>query len=210
MRLFQLHKTLCNLKEKLDRWNTQRWSRFTSYIICLIEYFSSGDKLTLLNYVLNLTILQVPRLGFTYELHLHVIFFFSVYFNFVSLERVWTEFCNAGPVIGSNSDKKGANIANCCICYEQQVDSLLYRYLALIVARSFHLGNLKVRSLEISLGTFVLNFQVWAHVHLFQVCPWIALGHRKMSDMWNPYYRCCPCIYTLMTYRLTGFCSADV
>ncbi|CAN4083650.1 unnamed protein product [Withania somnifera] len=31
------------------------------------------------------------------------------------------------PMLGSNSDKKGANLANCCICYEAQVDSLLYR-----------------------------------------------------------------------------------
>ncbi|KAF3644454.1 putative zinc finger CCCH domain-containing protein 1-like [Capsicum annuum] len=33
----------------------------------------------------------------------------------------------SGPTLGSSSDKKGANRANCCICYEQQVDSLLYR-----------------------------------------------------------------------------------
>lgn len=33
----------------------------------------------------------------------------------------------SGPMLGSNSDKKGANRANCCICYEGQVDSLLYR-----------------------------------------------------------------------------------
>lgn len=42
-------------------------------------------------------------------------------------DEVAAAIIQSGPVIGSNSDKKGANIANCCICYEQQVDSLLYR-----------------------------------------------------------------------------------
>ncbi|KAG5623087.1 hypothetical protein H5410_008305 [Solanum commersonii] len=42
-------------------------------------------------------------------------------------DEVAAAIIQSGPMIGSNSDKKSANIANCCICYEQQVDSLLYR-----------------------------------------------------------------------------------
>lgn len=112
-------------------------------------------------------------------------------------------------MIGSNSDKKGANRANCRICYGAQVDSLLYRYLALIAARIFTkaIQNTQETSNINLLGIIIHSFQVWAYVHLFQVCPWIALGHRKMSNMWNPHNRCCPCIYTLVTHRLTGFCS---
>ncbi|XP_059285103.1 uncharacterized protein LOC132038448 [Lycium ferocissimum] len=42
-------------------------------------------------------------------------------------QEVAAAITQSGPMIGSNSDKKGKNRANCCICYEQQVDSLLYR-----------------------------------------------------------------------------------
>ncbi|KAK4347695.1 hypothetical protein RND71_034034 [Anisodus tanguticus] len=42
-------------------------------------------------------------------------------------QEVAAAITQSGPMFGSNSDKKGANRANCCICYEQQVDSLLYR-----------------------------------------------------------------------------------
>lgn len=39
-------------------------------------------------------------------------------------QEVAAAITQSGPMIGS---KKGAKIANCCICYEAQVDSLLYR-----------------------------------------------------------------------------------
>ncbi|XP_016502604.1 uncharacterized protein LOC107820774 [Nicotiana tabacum] len=42
-------------------------------------------------------------------------------------QEVAAAITQSGPMIGSNSDKKGANRANCRICYEAQVDSLLYR-----------------------------------------------------------------------------------
>ncbi|KAK4360832.1 hypothetical protein RND71_019784 [Anisodus tanguticus] len=42
-------------------------------------------------------------------------------------QEVAAAITQSGPMLGSNADKKGTNRANCCICYEQQVDSLLYR-----------------------------------------------------------------------------------
>ncbi|CAN4078534.1 unnamed protein product [Withania somnifera] len=42
-------------------------------------------------------------------------------------QEVAAAIMQSGPMIESKSDKKDASVANCCICYEAQVDSLLYR-----------------------------------------------------------------------------------